>query len=370
MGDSEVAEVDPQEKVIPDKGIKPDIKVESRSGLFFFPVPPEHLLKTLHIVVTAQFDEALRKETEKKRVQKLQLLKLSEEVVTTPVLEMANIWYSPYAKAMICQECNIALIFSESGLKNHFFDLKLNHPDFKLKANKPADFRAFIKNALASLDTLEGMEGESAHVLTSKPTIQAFNPTDLKPVFGIRIEKGWTCGNQGCKRVNLAKIRHNCTTGEKSKEPVKECYIQTLSLSAIKYFQVKPSKKHEHFVFDDDDTAQLTESKPVGILYGSSQAESQASFLHSLQARLDTEMDSIIKQDQTTLNPVFEETGVEAWLSRFEDRSQISSLMPSIPRVMHPLTDKRYKILREVVLWMFAMDMGILGADKSHPGMG
>jgi len=30
-------------------------------------------------------------------------------------------------------------------------------------------------------------------------------------------------------------------------------------------------------------------------------------------------------------------------------------------------TDKWYKVLREVVLWMFVMDMGILRRDKTHP---
>jgi len=77
------SEVDPQEqeKVIPDKRTKPDInKVESSSpsGLFF------------SLVITL-FDEALSKKTEQKGAQNLQLLKLLEEVVTTPVLEMANI---------------------------------------------------------------------------------------------------------------------------------------------------------------------------------------------------------------------------------------------------------------------------------------
>jgi len=81
-------------------------------------------------------------------------------------------------------------------------------------------------------------------------------------------------------------------------------------------------------------------------------------------------MDSILKQDQSTLNPVFESTGVNGWLNRFPDRGRIASLMPPVPRLQAPATDKRYKVLREVVLWMFAMDMSILGGDKSHPGIG
>jgi len=80
-------------------------------------------------------------------------------------------------------------------------------------------------------------------------------------------------------------------------------------------------------------------------------------------------MDCIIKQNQTTLNLVFEERGVEALMLCFEDRSQIASLMLSILCIIYFLTDKHYKILREVVLLMFARDIGILEADKSHSEM-